>query len=251
MEKGLLQPIVVRPVGEDRFEVVAGTRRFEACRRLKISSIPCYISELDDKEAYEVSLIENLQRKTLNPIEEGSAFKRYVDEFGYGSLSELAKRISKSPSYVSRRIALLSLPAELKDKLLRSAKLSMAQEFTSLDDEQKEKLTELITEDKISKNEIRHIIRHIKEQEKEATTQPFFSHYSLEETRRRGIDRAFAKYIALLRFCMMRLDEILDSLDENEWIVSDLLMQYRRSLHTQIDGLIRVKSRTQHSLPPM
>ncbi|MGC8912085.1 MAG: ParB/RepB/Spo0J family partition protein, partial [Nitrososphaeria archaeon] len=98
-EKGLLEPIVVRPV-EDGFEVVAGCRRLEACKRLGWRKIPCHIIELDDREAYEVSLIENLQHKTLDPIEEALAFKRYVDEYGWGGMSELARRVGKSVQYV-------------------------------------------------------------------------------------------------------------------------------------------------------
>ncbi len=69
-----------------------------------MSSVPRCITELDDREAYEISLMENLQRRTLNAPEESKAFKRYVDEFGYGSTSELARRIGKSNSYVSRRL---------------------------------------------------------------------------------------------------------------------------------------------------
>ena len=92
LEKGLLEPIVVRPV-EGGYEVVAGNRRLEACRTLKFVSVPCHVVDCDDKETYEVSLTENLQRKTLNPIEEGQAFKSYVNSHGYGCISELARRI--------------------------------------------------------------------------------------------------------------------------------------------------------------
>jgi len=131
-EKGLLEPIVVRPV-EDGFEVVAGYRRLEACKRLGWRRIPCHIIELDDREAYEVSLIENLQHKSLDPIEEALAFKRYVEEYGYGSVTELARRIEKSPSYVSRMIALLSLPDDVREELVRRRKSpSIAQELLNL-----------------------------------------------------------------------------------------------------------------------
>lgn len=94
-QKGLLEPIVVRPV-EKAFEVVAGNRRFEACKKLGWRSIPCHVVELDDKEAFEVSILENVQRETLNPIEEGRAYRNYVDECGYGGESELARKIGKS-----------------------------------------------------------------------------------------------------------------------------------------------------------
>jgi len=75
-------------------------------------------------------LVENLQHETLDPIEEAQAFKRYVEEYGYGGVTELARRIGKSPSYVSRRIALLSLPDDVREELLRRRKSSgVAQEY--------------------------------------------------------------------------------------------------------------------------
>lgn len=82
-DKGLLEPIIVRPAG-DGFEVVAGMRRFEACKKLGWRRIPAHVVELTDREAFEVSLLENIQRETLNPIEEARAFRNYVEEFGYG-----------------------------------------------------------------------------------------------------------------------------------------------------------------------
>ena len=81
-EKGLLEPVVVRPVQEG-FEVVAGNRRLEACRKLRWRTMTCHVVELTDRESLEVSIIENVQRETLNPIDEATALKKYVDEFGY------------------------------------------------------------------------------------------------------------------------------------------------------------------------
>jgi len=117
-EKGLLQPIVVRVLG-DRYEVVAGNRRLSACKLLKWRKMLCHIIELDDRESYEVSLIENVQHKTLNPIEEAMAFKRYVEEFGWGGVSVLAEKIGRSQEYVSRRIQLLQLPGKIQEKIMR------------------------------------------------------------------------------------------------------------------------------------
>jgi len=76
---GLLQPLVVRN-RNDSFEIVAGNRRYHACRKLGWRKISCHIVELDDKTAYEVSMIENLQRYTLSPLEEGIAFRKYIQE---------------------------------------------------------------------------------------------------------------------------------------------------------------------------
>jgi ParB family transcriptional regulator, chromosome partitioning protein len=136
-EKGLMQPIVVRSKGDDSyFEIIAGNRRFEACKMLGWSKVMCHILEVDDdKEAYEVSLIENVQQKSMNPIEEAKAFKKYVETFGWGGESDLSRRIGKSQEYISRRIQLLSLPEEMQNEIMRQRiSVGLAQELFGLDD---------------------------------------------------------------------------------------------------------------------
>src|SRR5579862_5051743 len=81
-QNGLLQPIIVRPIA-NYFEVVAGNRRLAACKQLHFSNVLCHVKDISDKEAYEISITENIQRKTLDAVEEAKAFKRYVDEYGY------------------------------------------------------------------------------------------------------------------------------------------------------------------------
>ncbi len=99
-EHGLLQPILVRTVSHG-FEIVAGYRRFEACRSLRWRHIQAKIRELSDKQTYEIQLTENIQRQSFTPLEEAEAFKKYVDDFGWGGVSELASKIEKSEEYVS------------------------------------------------------------------------------------------------------------------------------------------------------
>lgn len=91
--KGLLQPVIVRTKQDGYFEMVAGNRRLQACKSLGWRKIICHIIELDDKQAFEISLIENIQRKSLSPIEEAYAFKSYVSELGWGGISDLATKI--------------------------------------------------------------------------------------------------------------------------------------------------------------
>src|SRR5919106_362647 len=100
-KNGLLHPIIVRTRGKF-FEIIAGCRRYDACKKLGLRKIICHVVELDDKSAFEVSLIENIQRKSLDPIEEARAFKSYVDNYGWGGLTELASKISKSTAYVCK-----------------------------------------------------------------------------------------------------------------------------------------------------
>jgi len=136
-EKGLMQPIIVRPKGEEGyFEIIAGNRRFQACKMLGWSKIMSHIMEIDDdREAYEVSLIENLQQRSMNPIEEAKAFKKYVETFGWGGESDLSRRIGKSQEYISRRMRLLSLPEDTQNEIMRQRiSIGMAQELFALDD---------------------------------------------------------------------------------------------------------------------
>ena len=94
-EKGLLHPITVR-AKEGHFEIVAGNRRYLACKALGWRKILCHIVELDDKEAFEISLVENIQRRTLNALEEGTAFRTYVSEFGWGGVSDLVQKLERA-----------------------------------------------------------------------------------------------------------------------------------------------------------
>jgi ParB family chromosome partitioning protein len=131
---GLLQPIVVRVI-DNYFEIVAGNRRFLACKHLSLRKITCHIIDLSDKGAYELSLIENIQRRSMNPIEEGQAYIRYIEDYGWGGVSELAKVIGKSQEYVSKRIKLLELPEELQNEIIRHRiKTSIGEELAYVRD---------------------------------------------------------------------------------------------------------------------
>jgi ParB family chromosome partitioning protein len=249
MDKGLLEPIVVRPVG-DGFEVVAGNRRLEACRKLKFNSIPCHIVELDDKEAYEVSLTENIQRRALNPIEEGRAFEKYTNDYGYGGVSELARRIGRSHSYVSRRIALLSLPDSIKEEIVcRRTSPTVANELLSLDEVNKAELSEFITEAKdMTRTEVRSLARHLngKRQKGDQGSEELTSYYDVTELRGHMIDRTLAKCVASLKVHMRRFDDAMNSLDDRDdesWVVRETLMWQRRLMNSQVDDLLRLRKR--------
>jgi len=92
---GLIQPIVVRTNSSEFFEIVAGYRRFNACKKLGCRKITCHVVELDNKTAFQVSIIENVQRRTLDPIDEGLAFRKYVNEYGWGVFQSLRKSCQK------------------------------------------------------------------------------------------------------------------------------------------------------------
>ena len=106
-EKGILQPLVVRRKGEG-YELIAGERRWRAAQRAGIKEVPIIIKDVPDSEILELSLIENIQRENLNPIEEAEAFKRLIDQF-HLTQEEVSKRVGKERTTISNTIRLLKL----------------------------------------------------------------------------------------------------------------------------------------------
>lgn len=121
-EHGLIQPVVVRKLG-DVYEIIAGERRYRASKLLKFTKLPVIIKDFDDRTALEVSIIENIQRENLNPIDEANAYKRLANEFGL-SQEEIAKRVSKGRASVSNTLRLLTLSEEIVD-LIKENKISL------------------------------------------------------------------------------------------------------------------------------
>ena len=110
-EKGVLQPILVRPSTDDTdaYEIVAGERRWRAAQKAGVHDVPVVIKELTDKEVLEIALIENVQRADLNPVEEARGYRALIDQFSY-TQDELAKIIGKSRSHIANALRLLTLP---------------------------------------------------------------------------------------------------------------------------------------------
>jgi ParB family transcriptional regulator, chromosome partitioning protein len=117
-EKGILQPLLVRPVTEDdvAFELVAGERRWRAAQRIGLHEVPAIVRALGDSEVLEIALVENLQREDLSPLEEAEAYSRLIAEFGRSQAS-LAEAVGKSRSHVANTVRLLSLPAAVRHRL--------------------------------------------------------------------------------------------------------------------------------------
>jgi ParB family transcriptional regulator, chromosome partitioning protein len=242
-DKGLLEPIIIRPVS-DGYEVVAGMRRYEACKKLGWRRVPAHVVELDDREAFEVSLLENIQRETLNPIEEAKALRNYVEGFGYGGETELARKIGKSQEYVSRRIGLLSLPQRVQDQIMRRRIApSVAQELTLLNDEDAEEMAEEVGDHGLTLREVRRIIRHRQARSTpgEDTPTGFGNHEGVDlEKRVRRVSRELNVAIASLGGAVIRLGEVAENL-EKEWVVKESIFICRDSIREQIENLTRLK----------
>jgi len=138
-EHGVLQPILVRPLGENRYQLVAGERRWRASREAGLTSIPALVEELDDDTALEISIIENLQREDLSPLEEATMFDRMVHEHGY-SIRKLAEKLGKDKGYLENRLRLANAPEEIRELVsLRKDTVSHAYELLKVDDPKKRK----------------------------------------------------------------------------------------------------------------
>ncbi|MBL8791695.1 MAG: ParB/RepB/Spo0J family partition protein [Rhizobiales bacterium] len=141
-EKGLLQPIVVRPATGGMYEIVAGERRWRAAQRASIHDVPVLIRELDDRETLEIALIENVQRADLNPLEEARAYKQLIDQYGY-TQQQLADSIGKSRSHIANTLRLQTLPDSVLT-LIESGTLSAGHARTLVATDSPQELAEKI-----------------------------------------------------------------------------------------------------------
>jgi len=115
-EKGILSPLLVRQLGEDSYEIIAGERRWRAAQAAQLHEVPVIIRTLDDREALELALIENLQREDLTALEEAEGYRRLMEEFAH-TQEELAKVLGKSRSHVANMMRLLGLPEPVRRML--------------------------------------------------------------------------------------------------------------------------------------
>jgi ParB family chromosome partitioning protein len=121
--RGVIQPIVVRPAGNDRFQIVAGERRWRAAQKAQLHRIPAIVRDFSEAETLEIALVENIQREDLNPIEEAQAYRRLIDQFSH-SQDALARLVGKSRSHVANLMRLLELPDDVQH-LVMTGRLSM------------------------------------------------------------------------------------------------------------------------------
>jgi ParB family chromosome partitioning protein len=118
-EKGVMQPLLVRPSGDPNiFEIIAGERRWRAAQRAGLHDVPVIVRDVDDKEALELAIIENVQRVDLNVLEEAQGYEQLIEQFSY-TQQDLAQVIGKSRSHVANTLRLLKLPREVRDMVSR------------------------------------------------------------------------------------------------------------------------------------
>ena len=243
-EHGLIQPILIRPLSHG-FEIVAGHRRYQACKSLRWRFIPCKIREMTNKQAFEIQLSENIQRKSMDPIEEAEAFRRYVIDFGWGGVSDLAKKIGKSEEYVSHRIQLLKLSEEIKNKIVSNRlNVSKAIEISTIPIEKQSQIVGEIIKKNLSVKRIRELKMILRDNITEdynniclSDSNNYFSK-SLKITKKASLS---------LKVTLARIDSLIEesqiSIDpEQRTEIINFLMEIRIRIHELIDDTIKFKN---------
>jgi ParB family chromosome partitioning protein len=162
LEQGIIQPLTVRKMGYDKYQLISGERRFRAAKLAGIESVPCYIRVANDEQMLEWALIENIQRENLNAIEIAISYNRLIEECSL-TQDELSKRVGKSRTTVTNYMRLLKLPAEVQ-AALRDGSISMghARSLINIDDEAKQLvITRKIVSDELSVREVEKLVRQL------------------------------------------------------------------------------------------
>ncbi len=186
-EKGILQPLIVRRKSEG-FELIAGERRWRAAQKAGMKEVPIIIKDVSESEMLELSLIENIQREDLNPIEEAEAFKGLMEQFQL-TQEEISQKVGKDRATIANTIRLLKLPPEIKQSLT-DGKITMghARAFLSLEgtDKQRLLLKKLLSSD-LSVRQIENLVRRLRSKHSPARKKPHSDWTSLIEELQRTL----------------------------------------------------------------
>ena len=161
-ERGIIQPIIVRPSSEeeDKFEIIAGERRWQAAQYAGLHQAPVVVINVDNLKSLEFAIVENVQRKDLNPIEEAEGYKRLIDEFNYDQ-EKVSKFIGKSRSHITNCLRLLSLPQKIKDHIINQ-KISQGHAKILVGIDNAELLADKIISKNLSVRQSENLVRLVK-----------------------------------------------------------------------------------------
>jgi ParB family chromosome partitioning protein len=253
-EHGLIQSITVRPL-KGGFEIIAGHRRFYACKLLRWKKIPARVVSFSDKEAFEIQLVENMQRLTMDPIEEAEAFRKYILDYGWGGVSQLARVISKSEQYVSSRIQILKLPTEILEQISQDTlKVSHALELKPLSEDQQRIVARDIISKNLSLRQVREIARHEKReyechQEINGEDPDYDSNSGKNDDHHPTHKqiKLLKKTLLSLRISLSRIDGLIEEANEKLYEdkrvkITSTLMEFRLEIHSMIDKNLRIIS---------
>jgi ParB family chromosome partitioning protein len=166
-ELGLVQPLTVRKLGHDKFQIISGERRFRASQAAGLKEIPAYIRVANDQGMLEMALVENIQRRDLNPLEIAFSFKRLIDECDL-TQEELAERVGKKRSSTANYLRLLNLPLEIQNALKeQTISFGHARPLIALNDEEVQSyFYDMIVKEKLSVRRVEELVKETKEADK-------------------------------------------------------------------------------------
>lgn len=156
-EKGIIQPLVVRKVGDAEYQLVAGERRWRAAQAANLHNVPVVVRNFTDAEVLEIAIIENIQRADLNPIEEAAGYRQLMERFGH-TQEKLAEALGKSRSYIANLLRLLQLPEKVQD-LLQQGKLSAGHARALITSENAEVLAEQVVKQGLSVRQTEALVK--------------------------------------------------------------------------------------------
>ena len=161
LKQGVMQPIIVRPIGNNQYEIIAGERRWRAAKLANLNEVPVIIKNIPDESALAMALIENIQREDLNPLEEAVGIKRLIDEFNM-THEEAADAVGKSRVTVSNLLRLLTLTKPVQDRLL-TGKIDMghARALIGLEGSQQIMLCEEVIQKNLSVREVEALVKNL------------------------------------------------------------------------------------------
>jgi ParB family chromosome partitioning protein len=167
-EKGVIQPIILRKIDdENNYEIIAGERRFRASKNAGLKKIPAIIKKLNNHEALELALIENIQRDDLSLVEEAVGYKKLIAEFSY-TQEQIAKKLGKSRSHVTNLLRLLTLPQSVQN-MLNEGEISMGHARAIINSEDPEKLARKISSESLNVRDIENLVRDEKIEKSQST----------------------------------------------------------------------------------
>ncbi|MBV7265602.1 ParB/RepB/Spo0J family partition protein [Erythrobacter ani] len=194
-KRGVIQPIIVRPQGNGRYQLVAGERRWRAAQKAGLHELPALVRELDDREVMALALIENLQREDLNPVEEARAYQRLADDEGM-TQAEIARMVEKSRSHVANIQRLLGLPAAILD-LVEGGKLSMGHARALIGHEDAATLANQAVSENLSVREIEKMVRKVAKSVKEGTAKPIDNRSSADDADIAAVQNHLEEFLGL------------------------------------------------------
>lgn len=154
---GVLQPILLKPIDNSKYQIIAGERRWRAAKNLGIEEIPAIIKEISDREVLELALIENIQRENLTPLEEAESYQKLIEECNY-TQEQMAQIVSKSRSHIANLLRIISLPTRVKS-YLNEGLISLGHAKLLAGQDKAEVLADIIVKENLNVREAENLVR--------------------------------------------------------------------------------------------